>query len=421
VIYTSAVAAPIPSALLEPEQLARYADAVVHGCLALREDELFFVQAHPEHRDAAVALAESAYRAGARHVSVDYQDPRVRAARIRHAADEHLGPVPPWEPARLRAQLAPDTAVVTILGEADPGVFDDLSPDRVSGDHIRTWEKLGWYRRRARAGHRRWTGMAWPTAHWAGLAYPELPLDEGLRRLAADLLLFCRVGPDDPPGHEGWSSHVRALADRARALDELALERLELRSPGTSLDLRLSPGTLWVGGWEENFHGRFVAPNFPTEESYTSPDFAGTEGTFACTRPLSFRGRLIHGIAGEFRGGRLVRLDVPDEADRAALAAFIAADRHADRLGEVALVDGSSRIGRTGRVYANTLLDENAVAHIAFGVGFEETRTPEAGTRTVNKASTHLDVMIGSDDLDATGIRRGGERVPLIRDGAWRL
>ena len=137
-----------------------------------------------------------------------------------------------------------------------------------------------------------------------------------------------------------------------------------------------------------------------------------------------FQGRLIDGIAGEFRGGRLVRLDAKRKADREFLAGFLYSIDNADRLGEVALVDSSSRIGRAGRIYYNTLLDENAAAHIAFGSGFENTRADhETNTarRGVNRSKAHLDVMIGTDDFEATGIGARGRRVPLISDGDWRI
>jgi aminopeptidase len=137
-----------------------------------------------------------------------------------------------------------------------------------------------------------------------------------------------------------------------------------------------------------------------------------------------FQGRLIDGIAGEFRGGRLVRLDAKGKADREFLAGFLFAIGNADRLGEVALVDSSSRIGRAGRTYYNTLLDENAAAHIAFGSGFEHTRANFAtntAQRGVNRSKAHLDVMIGTDDLEATGIAVRGRRISLIASGEWRI
>jgi aminopeptidase len=163
--------------------------------------------------------------------------------------------------------------------------------------------------------------------------------------------------------------------------------------------------------------------NVPTEECFISPDAAATDGTFRCSRPRSFGGRMIEGLAGEFRGGRLVRLSAKRESDRDFLAKYLASIENAERLGEVALVDASSRIGRTRRIYYNGLLDENAAAHIAFGSGFAKTRTVPIGRARhgVNRSKTHIDVMIGTDDLEATGITEKGRRVTLVRDGAWQI
>jgi aminopeptidase len=416
---------PAPAeALLEAEQLERYADAVVRACLGLAEGDLLAVNAALAHRELAIALADAGYRAGARLVDVNYLDPHARAARIRHAADEHLGPMPPWREKSLRAHLDPGAAVITIIGEGDPGAFDGLPPERVAEDSMRPIRKVGWYVRAIKASRRRWTGMGGPTPFWAAQVYPELDVEEAQRRLAQDLLWFCRLGPDDPPGAEGWVAHLESVVRRARTLTELGLERVELRGPGTELAVGLPPGTRWLGGQEENAYGQMVAPNFPTEENFTSPDAASTEGTFRCSRPLSFRGRTIDGIAGEFRRGKLVRLEAESEEDRDFLAAFLYSDRGADRLGEVALVDATSRIGQADRTYSNTLLDENAVAHIAFGSGFGQTRVPDPsarGRRGVNTSNLHLDVMIGSDELEATGVAAGGRRIPLIRDGLWAI
>ena len=137
-----------------------------------------------------------------------------------------------------------------------------------------------------------------------------------------------------------------------------------------------------------------------------------------------FQGRVDRRDLGEFRAGRLVRLDAKRKAEREFLAGFLFAINNADRLGEVALVDSTSRIGQAGRIYYNTLLDENAAAHIAFGAGFEHTRADFAtnsAQRGVNRSKAHLDVMIGTDDLEATGIGARGRRIPLIAGGEWQI
>jgi aminopeptidase len=406
--------------LLPPESLARYADAIVKASLLVGKGDTFVVQGEPEHRELLVALAESAYRAGARYVDVLTSDPLVMRARLRYGGDDALGAVAPWTMRRLREIAGPNGALAAITGQGEAGYLDGIPAKRIATDFARSAKATTFLRKAQLNMQARWTIAAWPTAYWAGQVYPELPTEEAKRKLAQDLLWFCRITDEDGNGSSGWLKHVRTIARRAARLTKLELTRLELRGPGTALDLGLAPGTRWLGGPEELPDGRKLAPNMPTEETFTSPNPRATEGTFACTFPLFFRGRLIEGLRGEFSGGRLVRLDADKEADRDFVAAYLDSDAGGRRLGEVALVDASSRIGQSGRVYYNTLLDENAAAHIAFGSGFGNTRTAKPA-RGVNSSTTHLDVMIGGPDLEATGIDARGRRIPLIRDGAWQL
>jgi aminopeptidase len=150
---------------------------------------------------------------------------------------------------------------------------------------------------------------------------------------------------------------------------------------------------------------------------FTSPAPQATSGPFRCTRPLAIAGRVITGIAGEFRRGRLVRIEADGEDDREFLAAFLARDRGAGRLGELALVDSTSRVGEAGRPYFTTLLDENAAAHIAFGLGFGDTRGP--GGPPVNRSVVHLDVMIGAPDMDVEAVDGRGRPVTIISGGLF--
>ena len=409
-----------PEHALDPAALTRYADLLAVTCLALQPGDILFLSGHPEHRELIVALAEAAYRGGARFVDVTYEESRAAAARVRYAADEYLGVLPDWQARRVRASKGPDRASLFIVGEADPGVFDGLPPERVATDAALRMQKIRDVAVASLDGRIRWTGCAWPTAYWAAQVYPDLDTAAAKRRLAEDLLWFCRLGPGDPDDGSGWITHATMLADRARVLTELGLKRLRYHGPGTDLEVGLSAGTVFVGGRRTDAYGHVISANVPTEECYTSPQAGAANGTFRCSLPLSFRGRLIEGIAGEFRGGRLVRLEAANDADRDFLAAFLDSEPNARRLGEVALVDASSRIGQRGRVYFNTLLDENAAAHIAFGAGFGLTRRPDA-RRGVNRANLHIDVMIGTGDLAVTGTASSGETVPLIADGAWQI
>ena len=210
--------ADVVGGIATPHELERYADAVVLGSLYLRPGDTLFVQAEPSHREVAVALAEAAYRSGAALVDVHYADRRLTAARVRHAADEHLGPVTDWHRRKLREQLKPTSGVVTVLGEDDPGVFDGLPAERIAEDSYTRLKRVNWYVRAVMGGARRWVGMGWPTAFWASQVFPDLDPPAAQRKLFEELLWFCRLGPDDPPGYEGWTRHVDTLAARARAL-----------------------------------------------------------------------------------------------------------------------------------------------------------------------------------------------------------
>jgi aminopeptidase len=406
--------------LLPPDSLARYADAIVRASLGIGKGDTLIVQGQPEHRELLVAVAESAYRAGARLVDVVTTDPLVMRARLLHGSDDAIGALSPWARRRLREATGPNGALASITGEGEGGYLDGVSPERLATEHARLATQTAFARRAHLNMQSRWTIAAWPTDHWAGQVYPERKPLEAKRRLARDLLDFCRLTEEDGNGTTGWTAHLRTLSRRSARLTKLGLRGLELRGPDTELDVGLAAGTRWIGGPETLVDGRTLAPNMPTEEVFTSPDPRLTSGKFRCTFPLSFRGRLIHGLRGEFAKGRLVRLDADSDGDRDFVAAYIDSDRMGRRLGEVALVDSSSRIGRTGRVYYNTLLDENAAAHIAFGSGFGGTRE-ERPARGVNRSTTHLDVMIGSPDLEVTGIGARGRRIPLIREGAWQI
>jgi len=410
--------------LLDPESIGRYADCIVKGCLSLGDGHDLILTCQPAHRELAVAIVEAAYRAGARSVETVLMDPYLRAARVRSAPDAVLGYVTPWQAARFRSQVKPETATCLISGESLPGALDGLPVERLVADATRPLERLKDVLREARKGKRRWTIAAWPSEGWASQVYPKLDPLRAQRKLARDLLSFSRLGPDDPPGIKGWTQHLTRLDRRAQKMTKLALQRIELRGPGTELDMRLAPGTVILGGSEVNAYGFRTGPNIPTEEVFTSPEAAATEGTFRCSRPLAFQGRVIEGITGEFCGGRLKRIDASKPKDRDFLAGYLGSIKNADRLGEVAFVDSSSRIGQSKKVFFNTLLDENAASHIAFGSSFPKTRAadPSArGDRGLNRSQTHLDVMIGTDDMEITGIDAKGKRIPLIADGVWQI
>jgi aminopeptidase len=171
-----------------------------------------------------------------------------------------------------------------------------------------------------------------------------------------------------------------------------------------------------VGGGDATVDGIDHMANLPTEEIFSAPDPERVDGVVRATRPLVDYSAVIEGLRIRFERGRAVQIDADKGAEM--VRALTSRDENANRLGEVALVDREGRVGKTGTVFYNTLLDENAASHLAFGDAYKVCVAEEDRGR-VNQSALHVDFMIGDNDVAVTGITREGERVPVLRGGAW--
>jgi aminopeptidase len=260
-------------------------------------------------------------------------------------------------------------------------------------------------------------GANCPTPDWAAVVFPELEPDEALRRLWEAVAHCCRL--DEPDAVAAWQERLTERDRTKAALLGLGLDALHFEGPGTDLTVGLLPTSSWDGGLSDTVDGIRYLANLPTEEVFTAPDPLRADGVVTSSRPLVMRnGAVIEGLHVRFEGGRAVEIDARTNAE--ALRAETSRDDGATRLGEVALVDRESRIGRTGLVFYDTLYDENSASHIAFGSAYLDTVGEEDLDR-VNRSAVHVDFMIGGDDVAVTGVTKAGERVPLLRGGAWQI
>jgi aminopeptidase len=192
---------------------------------------------------------------------------------------------------------------------------------------------------------------------------------------------------------------------------------LHYEGPGTDLTVGLLPAARWQAAVFETIDGLPHMPNLPTEEVFTTPDPTRTEGHVRSTKPLVlFDGTLVSDLSVRFEGGRAT--EVRASAGEVTLRTRLETDHGASRLGEVALVDGAGRIGALDTVFYDTLLDENAASHIAFGQGFPFLLEDPARSNT---SEIHVDFMIGGPDVRVTGITAGGDSVPVLIDGEWQV
>jgi aminopeptidase len=262
-----------------------------------------------------------------------------------------------------------------------------------------------------------WTVVPCPTLPWARLVYPQLEAAEALERLWTEVVHVCRL--DEPDPAEAWRKRISQLTAVAERLTAARFEALHFEGAGTDLTIGLLPSSRWHTAFDRTTDGIEHLANVPSEEVYTTPDPTRAEGRVRSTRPLVLSdGFVVRGLEIRFEQGRAVEISADEGAE--VMRGRAALDEGAARLGEVALVDCESRIGTLGTVFFETLLDENAVSHIALGDGDEAVLADEDRPRR-NKSAIHIDFMIGGNDVDVTGMTRDGDRVPVLCAGTWQL
>ncbi len=384
----------------------------VHGA-NVQWGQVVAVSATIGQEELARAVAGAAYARGARFVEVVYFDPFVKRARILNADPETLEYVPPWLGERMNSLGAHEAARIALAGLVHPDALAGLDPALLGRD------PLPWIKEAVRVIDERstnWTVVPCPHPAWASVVYPGLEREAAYERLWQELWHVLRLDEPDPAA--AWEQRLETLKASARALNERGFDSLEFRGPGTELCVGLLPGVPWRAGDTETRTGIRHLPNLPTEEVFTTPDPLRTQGHVTSTKPLVLKdGVIVRGLRVRFEAGRAVELDADENAS--ALRVKTELDEGASRLGEVALVDAHGRIGPLGTVFYETLLDENAASHLAFGNGIAF--TDASGEERTNRSAIHIDFMVGSEELEVVGVTAAGERIAVLRAGDWQI
>jgi aminopeptidase len=400
---------------MDDATLRRFADVIVGFGANVQPGQVVAVSCEPGKEYMVRAIAEAAYKHGAKFVDVQWFDPWVKRERIEHARDEDLDFIPDWHGKRLLALGEIGAARVGLSGPSAPGLMADLDPERVGRDRFPSLKEAG---KVVNDRTTNWTIAPCPTPTWAKLVFPDLPDDEALARLEQHLMHVCRLDEDDPV--KAWQDRADLLVDVASRLTDRAFDALHYEGEGTDLTIGLLKSARWAAARFERADGLVHMPNLPTEEVFTSPDPARVDGTVASTKPLVLMdGTVVRNLRVRFEGGRAVQIDADSAAET--MRTICARDEGAARLGEIALVDREGRIGALDTVFYDTLLDENAASHLAFGQGFPFLLDGNGDGGEVNASEIHIDFMIGSDALAVTGITADGERVPVLRGGVWQI
>ena len=397
--------------------LRRYAHVILEVGVALRPGQDLAVNAHLAHADFVAILCDEAYRRGAALVDVWYWDPHTKLARLEHAPLETLSRTPGWLDARYRELAQRDGALINLAGDPEPDLLRGIDQARAGLDRMpgltSRFEVQG-------RNEVQWCFAAVASEGWARQIFGEPDVAQLWRRLADVMRL------DAPDPAAAWWRRMDELRARCAALDAERFDSLHYTGPGTDLTVGLPARHQWGTAELRARNGVRHVAALPTEEIFTTPDPHRAEGTVRASKPLALGGTVIEGLELRLTGGRItdVRADRGAEAVRAQLGL----DDGASRLGELALVDDTSPLQRSGILFYDTLLDESAASHIAWGGGipdghmdYDPLRPATLDALPINRSGTHVDFMIGGPDLRVTGVRGDGARRVVLEGERWAL
>lgn len=406
------------------DKLIEYAELIIKVGINLQKDQPVLVRAPIEGADFVRILARKAYQHGASDVHISWSDDYLTRLKFENAPLSVFEEYPAWK-ADSEEYYAKKGAAFISIKAADPELLKGIDPKKIS-----TFNKAGAIATKHIMKYtmndlNSWCVVSIPTENWAKLLFPESSGQEAVSKLWDAIFKATRMDSDDPIA--AWKDHIAELEKRVTFLNKHKFKKLYYTaSNGTDLIVELPKGHIWTGGGGENASGDYFVANMPTEEVYTLPHMYGVNGVVYSSKPLNRSGNLIEDFRLVFKDGAVVEYEA--KKGQEFLKEIFDMDDGAKRLGEVALVPFSSPIEKAGILFLNTLFDENASCHFAFGKAYPT--TIQGGTEMsddqleahgVNDSMTHVDFMVGTSDMMILGESESGEKTVIIKDGEWAI
>ena len=408
-------------AALEPK-IERYARLVVRKGVNVKAGQEVVVSSAVECAPFVRLLVREAYEAGAGHVTVLWNDDAVSRLTYEHVETAYFEQTPEWQRIQLDS-LAEAGACFIFVEGSDPEALKGVDPAKPAAASKAKNSQCTVFRRGLDFNVNPWCIAGAPVIAWARHVFPDTPNEVAMYRLWCEILSAARADGDDP--ESDWELHDATFEKNLRFLNDRHFDALRYTaSNGTDLTIGLTDRHIWAGGKSETPEGHPFFPNIPTEEVFTSPDRMRADGIVYSAMPLIHHGNKVDDFWLRFEAGRVI--DYGARVGNDTLKSILETDEGAKRLGEVALISKNTPIRESETLFFDTLYDENASCHLALGIGFPECydggyemSTDALRAAGVNTSATHVDFMIGTDDLTITGIQADGTEVPVFVNGQW--
>lgn len=402
--------------------LIKYASLAVNIGVNIQKDNILVISSPIETAEFARLITEEAYKSGAKDVIVHYGDQKLTKIKLENSSLETISNIPEWQAESYNYYTRQEACFISISA-SDPDGLKGVPVEKIAASQKARTSALKEYFDNSMSNKCRWCVLSVPTLSWAKKVFPKVSDDEAMESLWDVIFKTVRVDTENPVN--AWEKHNAYLEEKIKFMNNNNFKSVHLKSAnGTDLNIELPEGHIWAGGSERDVNGIPFNANMPTEEVFTLPKKTGVNGIVYSSKPLSYGGNLIDNFSITFKDGKAI--DFTAETGYDVLKQMLESDEGAKYLGEVAFVPYNSPISNSKLIFFNTLFDENAACHLAFGRAYESCvkdadkySEEELEKIGVNNSIIHVDFMIGTSDLEVTGINENGETIQIFSNGNW--
>ena len=399
----------------------KYAELILKKGLNIKKGECFTVSVNEDTLPLVRVIAKQAYKMGVKDIIFLFNDDDLTLSKYLYANDAAFDEFPKFKVEYAEKYLKTGYHRLA-LHTANPELLQSVDPKRLD-----KWESVF-----AKANKRvqkytmnnmvKWVVAAAASPAWAKSLFPDLSVEKAVEKLWENIFAATRVNLDDPIA--AWSEHDKNLKKYSKFLNKSQFTKLIYKAHGTDLEVCLVENHIWQGGSGTSKAGATFFANIPTEEIFTMPHAYKVNGVVKATKPLIELGNTIENFSFTLKDGKIV--DYTAEKGKDVLKTLLSIDEGASRLGEVALVPHDSPISNTNILFKDTLFDENASCHFAFGAAYPDTvengeklSAAEKKKIGMNESMTHVDFMVGGPELSVIGIDKKGKEVQILKNGNW--
>lgn len=406
------------------EKLREYARLLVRVGLNVQRGQTLVISSPVECAAFARLCAAEGYEAGCKEVVMNWHDDALGRMKYLHAAEEVFDTVPLWR-RHFFNDHALEGAAYLAISATDPENLKGVDTKRIVRAQQASGKALKDFDRLQMCGGFPWCIASIPIPSWAKTVFPDASEDEAMEKLWDAIFKAVRI-TGDGKCVERWRQHLATLQKRLETMNALNFRSLHYTNAlGTDLTVELPEGHIWEAGNDVTLDGQTYIANIPTEELFTSPLKTGVNGVVYASLPLVNDGNIIDKFHFVVKEGKIVEAHA--EVGEEFLKAAIGVDEGACYFGEVALVPYDSPISNQKILFYNTLFDENAACHIAFGEAYpclkggQQMTKEELKARGLNDSITHVDFMVGTPDLSIVGTTHDGKEIPVFVDGNFAI